>query len=85
MLVLRRGENPSTRTKSFRSKGENQQQTHPHMASTQGFEPRQQWLEGGGGGVANPLLSIMGCDCPEADVGFLIGGGEKGLLYAFGV
>ena len=46
------------------------------MASTQGFEPGQQWFEGGGGGggVANPLLSIMGCDCPEADLGFLIGG-----------
>ena len=51
------------------------------MASTQGFEPGQHWLEGS----ANPLLPIMGWDCPEADVGFLIGGGEKGLLYAFGV
>ena len=78
---LRSGENPSTRRKSFRSKGENQPQTHPHMASTQGFEPGQHWLEGS----ANLLLPIMGCDCSEADLGFLIGGGEKGLLYAFGV
>jgi len=76
-----RGKNPSIRTKSFRSKGENQQQTHPHMASTQGFEPGPQWLEGS----ANPLLPIMGFDCPQADLGFLIGGGEKGLLYVCGL
>ena len=37
-------------------------------------------------GVLIPYsLTIMGCDCSEADLGFLIGRGEKGLLHAFGV
>ena len=44
---LGRGENRSTRRKTSRSKGENQQQIklNPHMASTQGFEPGPHWWE----------------------------------------
>ena len=42
---LRRGENQSTRRKTSRSKGENQPQFNPHMASTPGFEPGPHWWE----------------------------------------
>ena len=37
--LFRRGENRSTRRKTSRSKGENQQQTHTHMASTPSLNP----------------------------------------------
>ena len=40
---LRRGENRSTRRKTSRSKGQNQQQTQPHMVLTPGFEPGPHW------------------------------------------
>ena len=42
---LTRGEDGSTWRKTSRSKGENQQQTQPHMASTWRFEPRPHWWE----------------------------------------
>ena len=38
MLVLRRGENRSTRKKTSLSKGENQQQTNPHNSWRRGRE-----------------------------------------------
>ena len=37
--------NRSTRRKISRSKGENQQQTQPKLASTPGFEPEPHWWE----------------------------------------
>ena len=57
---MKRGENRSTRRKTSRSKGENQQQTQPtygvHMAWTPGFEPRPHWWEASALTTASPLL-----------------------------
>ena len=76
------GKTPAPGQKAFEAKERtNNKLTHTWRRRRQGFEPGQHWLEGS----ANPLLPIVGCDCSEADLGFLIGGGEKGLLHAFGV
>ena len=42
---LKRGENRSTRRKTSRSKGENQQQTQPTYGLNARFEPRAHWWE----------------------------------------
>ena len=54
---LRRGENRGARRKTSRSKQEHQQQLHPHMVSTLGFEPGPQRYLASALTSASPLLS----------------------------
>ena len=53
---LRRGENRSTRRKTFWCRGENI--LNPHMASTPGFEPGPHWWEASALTTAPPLPLI---------------------------
>ena len=55
LVFVERG-NRSTGRKTSRSKGEKQQQTQQHMASTPGFEPGPHWWEESALNTAPPLL-----------------------------
>ena len=55
MLVLRRGENRSTRRKTSRSKGENQQQTQPTYGVDAGIRTRATLV----GGECSHLCAIL--------------------------
>ena len=60
MLVFRRGENPRTRRKTSRSKGENQQQTQPTYDAGSGNRTRDTMVGGEcSHHCAMPVLSLI--------------------------
>ena len=58
LLVLRRGENRSTRRKTSRSKERTNNKLNPHMTPGPGIEPGPHWWEASALTTAPPLLPV---------------------------